>query len=249
MADRSARLTDPAELVAYLTVQAAALTLELHRQRVDRPSPDGAEPSRPAADDPGTLHRDLGAALALFLLLRWGMAKAGRSERRALTDLAGNRRLLLAQAIVFALVELRHQLVVDQPLPLRRSQPRGGELCHVRGVYSGRAADLPVSAEGDDGKRWTSIAGGSGGLRLWSRFYHLGGRGPDDWQRQRHVCRDVSVRSLSLAVRCLRGLELGGRGRRLGGLCFDRFSAKQAVAGSVDNDSSPLASPFQWLPC
>ena len=101
MADRSARFTDPAELVAYLTVQAAAVTWNF--------TVGAAIFERLAARD----QRDLlsvilalclvtaAVALALFLTLRWAIAQPGKGERLALTDVAEIGAYLLAQAIGF----------------------------------------------------------------------------------------------------------------------------------------------------
>jgi hypothetical protein len=103
VADRSARFTDPAELVAYLTVQVAASIWTF----TGNAAIVGALVRRG--------HRDwlwamlaLGiataaAALILFLFIRWLLAKAGRGQRWGLTDLPEISAYLLAQAIGFIL--------------------------------------------------------------------------------------------------------------------------------------------------
>ena len=103
MADRSTRFTDPAELVAYLVAQAAAAiwNFTVNASIVARLAARG--------------HRDplwafmalciatAAAALVLFLLIRWLLAKAGRGSRRALSDLQEISAYLLTQAIGFVL--------------------------------------------------------------------------------------------------------------------------------------------------
>jgi hypothetical protein len=104
--DRSARLTDPAELVVYLAVQAAALTWNF--------TINAAVVGGLAARGHGDwlwafvalgIVTDV-AALALFLGLRWLLAKAGRGQQRALIDLREIGAYLLAQAAGFVLATL-----------------------------------------------------------------------------------------------------------------------------------------------
>jgi hypothetical protein len=103
VADRSARFTGPAELVAYLAVQAAGLiwNFTVNAAIMERLMARSDRDPLPAVL--ALCIVTAAAALALFLLLRWGMAKAGKGERRALTDLTEIGAYLLAQAIGFVL--------------------------------------------------------------------------------------------------------------------------------------------------
>jgi hypothetical protein len=98
VAERSARFTDPAELVAYLTVQAAAQiwNFTVNEAIIDRLVERGHRDTLWALCIATAM-----AALVLFLLTRWLMARAGWGQRRALTDLQEIGAYLLAQAIGF----------------------------------------------------------------------------------------------------------------------------------------------------
>lgn len=101
MAERSARLTDPAELIAYLSTQAAGLiwNFTINATIVGRMM---------ERRDRGTLSTSMALSiatgivvLALFLLLRWMLAKTGRGQRRALTDLREIGAYVLTQFVEF----------------------------------------------------------------------------------------------------------------------------------------------------
>jgi hypothetical protein len=101
VAERSARFTDPAELVAYLVAQAAGLiwnftvAAAIVRSLAERGNRDTLSTSMALG-----IATDI-AVLVLFLLLRWLLAKTGRGQRRALTDLREIGAYVLVQAIGF----------------------------------------------------------------------------------------------------------------------------------------------------
>ncbi len=101
MAERSARFTDPAELVAYLSAQAAGLIWNftvagpIVVRLMERRDPDALSTSLALS-----IASDI-VVLALFLLLRWLLAKTGRGQRRALTDLREIGAYVLTQVIEF----------------------------------------------------------------------------------------------------------------------------------------------------
>jgi len=99
--ERTARFTDPAELMAYLIVQAAAeiWNFTVNAAIVARLVQRGHR-------DPLWTILALGiataaAALVVFLSSRWLMAKMGWGQRRTLTDLREIGAYLLAQAVGF----------------------------------------------------------------------------------------------------------------------------------------------------
>lgn len=101
VSDRPARLTDPAELVAYLGAQAAGLAWNftvaaaIVRRLADRGGRDTLSTSVALG-----IATDM-AVLFLFLLPRWLLAKTGRGQRRALIDLREIGAYVLVQAIGF----------------------------------------------------------------------------------------------------------------------------------------------------
>lgn len=101
MAERSARFTDPAELVAYLSAQAAGLiwnftvAAAIVRSLAERGDHDTLSTSVALG-----ISTDM-AVLFLFLLLRLLLAKTGRGQRRALTDLREIGAYVLVQAVGF----------------------------------------------------------------------------------------------------------------------------------------------------
>ena len=101
MAARPARLTDPAELVAYLAAQAAGLiwNFTIAAAIVGHLTEGGDRNTLSACMALG-IATDI-AVLGLFLLLRWLMAKAGKGQRRALTDLREIGAYVLVQVIGF----------------------------------------------------------------------------------------------------------------------------------------------------
>ena len=101
MSDRPATLTDPAELVAFLGAQAAGLiwNFTVAAAIVGRLTERGDRNTLSASVALG-IATDV-AVLVLFLLLRWVMAKAGKSQRSALTDLREIGAYVLVQVIGF----------------------------------------------------------------------------------------------------------------------------------------------------
>jgi hypothetical protein len=101
MAERSATLTDPAELVAYLVAQAAGLiwNFTVAAAIVGRLTERGDRNTLSASVALG-IATDV-AVLVLFLFLRWLLAKTGRGQRRDLTDLREIGAYVLTQVIGF----------------------------------------------------------------------------------------------------------------------------------------------------
>lgn len=101
MSDRPARLTDPAELVAFLGAQAAGLiwnftvAAAIVRRLADRGDRNMLSTSMALG-----VATDI-AVLVLFLFLRWLLAKTGRGQRRDLTDLREIGAYVLTQVIGF----------------------------------------------------------------------------------------------------------------------------------------------------
>ncbi|HEY4166740.1 MAG TPA: hypothetical protein VGM96_08180 [Reyranella sp.] len=101
MADRSARFTDLAELVAYLSAQAAGLiwnftiNATIVGRLIERGHRDTLSTSLALS-----IASDI-VVLALFLLLRWLLAKTGRGQRQSLTDLREIGAYVLVQVIEF----------------------------------------------------------------------------------------------------------------------------------------------------
>jgi hypothetical protein len=101
VADRSARLTDAAELVAYLSAQAAGLiwnftvAAEIVGRLMERRDRDTLSTSLALS-----IATDI-VVLVLFLVLRWLLAKTGRGQRRALTDIREIGAYVLTQVIGF----------------------------------------------------------------------------------------------------------------------------------------------------
>jgi hypothetical protein len=94
-------LTDPAELVAYLSTQAAGLiwnftvAAAIARRLMARGDRDTLSTSMALS-----IASDI-AVLVLFLLLRWLLAKTGRGQRRTLTDLREIGAYILVQVVEF----------------------------------------------------------------------------------------------------------------------------------------------------
>jgi hypothetical protein len=103
VAERSARFTDAAELVAYLFAHAAGLiwnftvAAAVVRSLAERGNRDTLSTSVALG-----ISADM-AVLFLFLLLRWLLAKTGRGQRRALTDLREIGAYVLVQTIGFVI--------------------------------------------------------------------------------------------------------------------------------------------------
>jgi hypothetical protein len=101
VAERTARFTDPAELVAYLSTRAAGLIWNFTAasaivgRLMERRDHDTLSVCLAIS-----IASDI-VVLALFLLLRWLLAKTGRGERRAPIDLREIGAYVLTQVIEF----------------------------------------------------------------------------------------------------------------------------------------------------
>jgi hypothetical protein len=101
VADRSARFTDPAELVAYVVAQAAAMIWNFTVDQSIVASLMARGHRDPLWAFMALCIATAAAALVLFLSIRWLLAKAGKGQRRGLSDLQEISAYLLTQAIGF----------------------------------------------------------------------------------------------------------------------------------------------------